>query len=314
PVQTSTLTDNSASLYGGAIDSADHTDTSKSLTVTASTLSGNSAALNGGAIESEMKLTLTNVTISGNSGPEIIDHYDRAIALTNVTIVQSVPGQNASAGDGKGLSLHGGPTLLLRNTLLASNAGGNCASSVTSNGFNLADDTTCGLTTTGDRQGAAFNPQLGPLQNNGGPTQTQLPGPGSPAIDAGTGMDAPARDQRGYLRAGAAPDIGAAEFGGTIPVSLANISTRGFVDIGDNVMIGGFIITGGGNKSVLLRAIGPSLSNPPFNLADTVQDPTLSLFSGSTRIEFNDNWVEAANAQSIPTGLRPGNGVESAIL
>ena len=67
-------------------------------------------------------------------------------------------------------------------------------------------------------------------------------------------------------------------------------------------------------ESVLLRAIGPSLSNPPFNLADTVQDPTLSLFSGSTRIEFNDNWVEAANAQSIPTGLRPGNGVESAIL
>ena len=202
-VQTTTLADNTAQLYGGAIDATDRTDTSKALTVTASTLSGNNAGLHGGAIESEMKLTLTNVTISGNPGPEAIDHYDRAITLTNVTIAQNT---------GTGLSLHGSPTLLLRNTLLASNTGGNCASPVTSNGFNLADDTTCGLTTTGDHQGAAFNPRLGPLQNNGGPTQTQLPGPGSPAIDNGTGISAPAKDQRGVMRPqGAAFDIGAVE-------------------------------------------------------------------------------------------------------
>ncbi|PYK68603.1 MAG: hypothetical protein DME45_06610, partial [Verrucomicrobia bacterium] len=245
-VQTSTLADNIAMLYGGAIDAADRTDTTKALTVTASTLSGNNAALHGGAIESEMQLTLINVTINGNSGPEAIDHYDRPITLTNATIAQNT---------GTGLSLHGSAALLLRNTLLAFNAGGNCSGTITSNGFNLSDDTTCGLTNTGDHQGPTFNPLLGPLQNNGGLTQTQLPQAGSPAIDAGTGSGAPARDQRGYLRAGAAPDIGAAEFGGTIPVSLANISTRGFVGIGDNVMIGGFVVTGNGNKLVLLRAI-----------------------------------------------------------
>ena len=45
------------------------------------------------------------------------------------------------------------------------------AAAVTSSGFNLSDDMTCGLGNTGDRQGPAFNPKLGLLQNNGGPTQ-----------------------------------------------------------------------------------------------------------------------------------------------
>src|SRR5207248_162852 len=80
-VLTSTLADNRSDTYGGAIDSSDETDVSKALTLTASTLSGNNAALAGGAIESEMRLALVNVTISGNSGPEAIDHYDRPLTL-----------------------------------------------------------------------------------------------------------------------------------------------------------------------------------------------------------------------------------------
>ena len=70
--------------------------------------------------------------------------------------------------------------------------------------------------------------KLGGLGDNGGPTLTAALMPGSPAIDAGTGSGAPVRDQRAYLRAGAAPDIGAFEFEGTIPVTLANISTPSF--------------------------------------------------------------------------------------
>src|SRR5207302_497210 len=79
-------------------------------------------------------------------------------------------------------------------------------------------------------------------------------------------------------------------------------------------MIGGFIVSGTGNKAVLLRALGPSLSNPPVSLAGTLRDPTISLFSGSTMIGFNDNWADASNAQSIDPSLRPSNGSESAIL
>ena len=305
-VETSTLADNSATNYGGAIDAADRTDTSKSMTLTASTLSGNSAGLHGGAIESEMKLTLTNVTLSGNTGPEIIDHYTRLITLTNVTLAQNT---------GRGLSLQAGATLALRNTLLASNAGGNCSGAVTSSGFNLADDTSCGLTNTGDHQGAGFNPHLGPLQNNGGPTETQLPG-SAPAIDGGTPIGAPGRDQRGYLRAGAAPDIGAAEFGGALPHSLGNISTRAFVQTGNNVMIGGLIVSGGGPKKIILRALGPTLAQPPFNVPNALANPLLELHASTgALITSNDNWGSAANAAAISSsGFAPPNNLESAVL
>ena len=271
--QNSTLADNSVTGYGGAIDASDETDTSKSMTVTACTLSGNSAGLHGGAIESVMKMTLTNVTISGNVGPDIVFHCCRQITLTNVTIAQNT---------GAGLSLNAS-TSTMRNTLLASNSAGNCSAPVTSSGFNLADDTTCGLANTGDHQGAAFNPQLGPLRDNGGPTQTLLPGNRSPAIDAGTGNGAPATDQRGVIRPqGAAVDIGAAEIAAADLPILANISTRLAVETGDNVLIGGFIVTGTQPKKVIIRAIGSSL---PF--AGVLGDPTLELYQGqhAARIE-----------------------------
>ena len=84
--------------------------------------------------------------------------------------------------------------------------------------------------------------------------------PNSPAINAGNDANAPPRDQRGYLRNGTS-DIGAFEFGGIIPAALGNISTRAFVQTGDNVMIGGFIVQGTGPKRVIIRAIGPELTS-----------------------------------------------------
>src|SRR5205823_4747225 len=225
-----------------------------------------------------------------------------------------------SATDGGGIYHHSAfssaNTVTLKNTIVANSpSGGNCyqagsSSNIGSNGFNLSDDTSCGLTSTGDRQGPNFNPQLGQLQNNGGSTQTQLPQAGSPAIDNGTGNGTPARDQRGYIRAGAAPDIGAAEFGGTIPVTLANISTRLFVQTADNVLIGGFIITGTQPKKVILRAIGPSLSLP-----GKLADPTLELYQGQTLLEGNDNWMDSPNKQAISDSTIPPNDpMESAIV
>jgi hypothetical protein len=103
---------------------------------------------------------------------------------------------------------------------------------------------------------------------------------------------------------------------GSLPPSqLLNISTRGRVLIGDNVMIGGFTIAGTANKTVLVRAIGPSLRNPPFNLTGTLDNPTLSLFNSSQqRIGLNNNWADADNAQSIDPVLRPTDSAESAIL
>jgi len=96
---------------------------------------------------------------------------------------------------------------------------------------------------------------------------------------------------------------------------LINISTRGFVDTGDNVMIGGFIVGGGGSATVVVRAKGPSLSNPPFNLTGVLQDPTLSLFDANgVIITSNDNWKDTQQAELQATGLAPTDDHESAIL
>lgn len=105
---------------------------------------------------------------------------------------------------------------------------------------------------------------------------------------------------------------------GTVTVAatsskLSNISTRALVQTGSNVLIGGFVIGGSGNKSILLRALGPTLTG--FGIADALANPVLQLYnSASVLITSNDNWGSAANAQSIPTNLRPPNSSESAIL
>ena len=89
---------------------------------------------------------------------------------------------------------------------------------------------------------APIDPLMEPLADNGGPTLTHALQSGSPAINRGDPA-APPQDQRGYGRVGV-PDVGAFEFDGVAPATLGNISTRAFVQTGDNVMIGGFIIQG----------------------------------------------------------------------
>ena len=91
---------------------------------------------------------------------------------------------------------------------------------------------------------------------------------------------------------------------------LGNISTRVRVQTGDNVLIGGFIVTGTQPKKVIVRAIGPSLTVP-----DKLANPTLELRDSSgTLIRSNDNWRNDQEAEIIATGIPPTNGLESAIV
>jgi hypothetical protein len=72
-------------------------------------------------------------------------------------------------------------------------------------------------------------------------------------------------------------------------VTLGNISTRAFVQTGNDVMIGGFIVQGTGPKTVIVRAIGPELT--PFGIPNALADPTLELHNGNgALIASNDNW------------------------
>ena len=94
-----------------------------------------------------------------------------------------------------------------------------------------------------------------------------------------------------------------------------NISTRLRVEAGNNVLIGGFIITGNAPKTVALRGIGPSLSG--FGITDALADPTLQLrAAGGALIVLNDDWENdpAQAAQLAALGLAPQNSKESGIV
>ena len=92
---------------------------------------------------------------------------------------------------------------------------------------------------------------------------------------------------------------------------LLNISTRGFVGTGESVMIGGLVVQGSAPRTVVVRALGPSLS--AFGVPGVLQNPQLQLFSGSTQIAFNDNWQDTDAAAIIDSGFAPTHPLESAI-
>ena len=83
---------------------------------------------------------------------------------------------------------------------------------------------------------------------------------------------------------------------------LGNISTRGFVQSGDNVMIGGLIIEGSAPATILIRARGPSMSGAPFFVPGTLANPFLQLLSGQTVIGQNDNWQDAPSCGEFQCG------------
>lgn len=97
------------------------------------------------------------------------------------------------------------------------------------------------------------------------------------------------------------------------PGQLGNISTRLRVETADNVLIGGFIVTGTQPKRVIVRAIGPSLT--AVGVPGALGNPILELHDSSQTIATNDNWMDAPNSQAIiDSGLAPASDLESAIL
>lgn len=323
-VTNCTISGNAATVgLGGGINNS---VSAGSMSISGSTLSGNSASSSGGGIANGNSLGLTNCTISGNTaavnggGLFLLANSGLPSAnLMNVTVAEN----DAAAAGGiyhPGTSLSGDITL--QNTLLAQNSGGNLVranttgGTIKSNGSNLSDDDSGNalLTAAGDKSGTSFDAKLGPLADNGGETQTHLLGIGSDAIDAGNPAGAPTVDQRGVPRPqGPAFDIGAVEGTGAILSRFANISTRLDVETGDNVLIGGFIVSGTQPKKVLVRAIGPSLTS--FGVVGPLADPVLELHDANTLLETNDNWVDSPNKQAIiDTMIAPTNDAESAII
>jgi hypothetical protein len=220
----SMLTANSADLVGGGIYNVNST-----ATVTGSTLTGNSAG-GGGAIANEGgTLTVDNSTLSGNSADGdggAITNGGPLIVITSSTLTGNIV--TAGYGSGGAISDIGTSTqAVLRNTILAANQAASApdvSGHVASRGYNLIGNGSggSGFTDT-DLVGTPANqidPLLGPLQDNGGPTQTQTVLAGSPALNAGDPSELGNPDQRGVVRSGGT-NIGAYQASATAFVLTA---------------------------------------------------------------------------------------------
>src|SRR5262249_3908592 len=201
-VSDSTLSQNSARggfdfPFGGGIFNAG------ALAIRGSTLSGNGTSsdrvASGGGIFNEGILTVSNSTLSGNTAQGGLGDLGGGIANQGtLSLANSTIGGN-EATFGGGIDNVG--AVEMRNTILAGNGGefSECpdlCGHVNSLGHNLIG-TTYGGSGYNDTDLLNVDPLLGPLQDNGRPTHTTAPAPGSRAIDAGDNTDAPPWDQRG---------------------------------------------------------------------------------------------------------------------
>ena len=106
--------------------------------------------------------------------------------------------------------------------------------------------------------------------------------------------------------AGNEPDSNTANNSATVTTNVGDvsrasgISTRGKVETGTNIMVGGFTIVGSESKKVLLRGRGPSMSGAPYNFTGTLSNPTLEIYSGATLFATVDDWQSGATMCNAP--------------
>jgi hypothetical protein len=179
-----------------------------------SSTDGNGAGQGGGIYADGGTMTLTNTTVSSNTaqngsqldadgdGGGIYPLGNAALTLANATIANNKAGNAGTGGSGGGIfGAPGASSITLHNTIVDANKAdiaANLAASPTSQGHNLlGENPGSGLQKTDI---VNKHPLLGPLQDNGGPTQTQALLSGSPAIDKGSNTSCPPTDQRGKAR------------------------------------------------------------------------------------------------------------------
>ncbi len=292
-VSSSTFIDNGAG-FGGAI----FADIDSRTTISASTFTGNVAYTGGGAI-----------FVGGSSGATILTIEKSTFSANNV--------QGDKTAVGGAIWADGGSTSISASTFLDNVAQGllssfggtisadppsyveiassilvgkspasadTCDGTIFSNGYNLTNSSTCAFNSTGDIQSTTVN--LGSLQDNGGLTETMLPGAGSDAIDAipvsECDLTTPT-DQRGVSRPqGDGCDIGAVETGAVVPVQIVAVYSDGTTT------------TEGSSEPITVVATGPAgiSYDYGFDCNDNGVYETLSSGAGtrvSTSCSFSDD-------------------------
>ncbi len=212
------------------------------------------------------------------------------------TVVKLTPSGAASVF-ASGLPSPYGLAFDANGTLLVSNSGNNTIAKVTTGGI-VTPFVSTGLNVP---HGIAFDGSGNLLVANSGDGTVVKVSPSGAVTPDASGLTAPK-----YLALTPALH------------QLYNVSTRGFVQTGNHVLIGGFILKGEplgdlGASTVVIRAIGPELSG--FGITDPLLDPVLELHNASGQlIVANDNWKSSQQAQIQATGLAPTDDREAAIM
>lgn len=231
-VENSTFKDNSAAGAGGAVFAQ---TANSSLTIKRCLIQNNTSGNNGGGVFAMEvnELNIENTTFIGNKadlfGGGLCTLLVVGCKITNCTIIGNYADYSDSGrDDGGGIYLTFGGTIEIVNTIIANNYEGRVAPlpedfgnsdcTVSDNGYNIITENSADFNSLTTMKGV--DPQLGALQDAGGPTLTCPPLEGSPCIDAATSVQGthpvaiPSVDQRGYPRAvlGSAYDIGACEY------------------------------------------------------------------------------------------------------
>jgi CSLREA domain-containing protein len=242
-VRRASIVDNDATgAFGGGLWNQGTTFVYESL------VAGNDSNRAGG-IRNDETLNLRNVTVSGNTvhspdaGVGGISQNGFAF-LNNVTVTNNTGvGDNPASFRGGGIQTTAGETTVMKNSILWGNHGGigpdDCVGAFSSDSrYNLIGDTTaCTLPAVTTTWKIGVDPLIGALANNGGPTRTHLPAPGSPAVDAGSPVEAggPAADacegidQRGIQRL--LCDMGAVERQVPVPGTIVVNTTADGADV-----------------------------------------------------------------------------------
>jgi CSLREA domain-containing protein len=325
-INSSTVSENSAPIGGGGgILNQD----GGIVIVDRSTITQNVAGSDRGGggifLAGEGSVTVTNSTISDNTtagGGGGIRNFGEGGPGT-VTLSSNTISGNSAADGGGGVRNDLGSTIL-KNTIVANNViGGDCSGTITSTGHNLIEDIAgCAIVgvVTGNITG--FDPLLGPLAANGGPTQTQALLSGSPAIDVGsTDCPPPFSDQRGVARPqGSGCDIGAFESDTPVTtltflglsrswIGLINSDDQGTrFDLRVEILKNGSLVASGLTRCISgvtrnpNKALEAVVSFDPFSPVTYSSDDVLSL-KIQTRIGTNPNDTKCAGHNNA-VGLR----------
>lgn len=227
-LQDTTLSGNTSNARGGG--AILFTSSGSTMLIDRSTFSGNvakSTSSSGGggglliaSFGTASSITVLNSTVSGNSAASVgggigVGVTSPLINIRNSTIVGNTA-SGTNGGGGVGRTSSGSSTIAFESTIVAGNSGVNpdLYSPGTISAKNSAVGASTGVTTysnLGGNLGFGIDLKLGPLTNNGGPTPTHMPMPGSPLLNAGSNPAGQSTDQRGRPRVSMAADIGAVE-------------------------------------------------------------------------------------------------------